>query len=244
MARRTRRPKVVWLPLDLDNRLATAPLPATTGADNALSIQILPVAGGIGQTTVDVIGVVRDNPQNAAGAGQTLSDYEGSAYRLRRIVGKIFVTTPQDQDEITGNAPSRFAVTCGFIILKCDQGGVPLAPFVNYNIQALDATRDPWIWRRTWCIMNLGIGDRDVQILNTGTSFPRSNMEYGSVMDGPHVDAKTARVVSDEERLYFVTSVTSLDGALLTEAQVLIFTDIRVLASMKTSSGNRRNASR
>lgn len=244
MARRTRRPKVVWLPIDIDNRLATAPAPATVGTDNALNIQGLPVPGGIGNTTVDVIPVVRDNPQNLAGGGQTLSDYEGSAYRLRRIVGKVFVSTAQDQQEIIDTAPSIFAVTCGFIVLKCDDGGVPLAAFPNYNVQALDAIRDPWIWRRTWIIKNIGTGDRDVQITNTGLSFPTNNCGYGSVMDGPHVDAKTARVVSDEERLFFVTSVTALNGALLTQSTVFIFTDLRVLVSMKPSSGNRRNASR
>lgn len=77
------------------------------------------------------------------------------------------------------------------------------------------------------------------------TVGPESNMEMGSVADGPHVDQKTARIVSSEERLFLTVSATVLTGSggeLVTSA--FVNTDLRVLASMRTSSGNRGNASR
>lgn len=248
MARRTRKPKVVWLPTSIDDRLGVAPAKATVGTQNANSIQILVVPGGTGSTVVDVIPVVRDEPRGQAlntTQSESLADVEGSAYRLRRIVGKIFVNPLQDQNLIATGAANEFLATCGFIVLRCDPGGVPLSAFPAYNIQAMDATADPWIWRRSWLLKNGGTADTDPLVGNKGAIAPISNQLYGSVSDGPHVDAKTARVIANEERLFFVTSITAINGSPGTNTAVVqVITDLRVLASLRKMAGNRRNASR
>lgn len=64
-------------------------------------------------------------------------------------------------------------------------------------------------------------------------------------MEGPHVDAKTARIVGPDQRLFLVVTNTIQGGSAaggVSSCEVI--TDLRVLASMRSSQGNRRNASR
>lgn len=247
MAKRFRRPQVVWLPPDINNRLGQAPVAATSGTNSALGIALIAAPGGVGQVAVTTLfPIVKDEPQNLTGLTETLSDFEGSAYRLRRIVGKIFVALRQTVANSTAATANNLLVTAGFIILRVDDGGQPMnssAP--TYDVQAIDQARDPWIWRRTWALTNIpnlpvAAGATDSIILGNP-----SNADAQSMVDGPHVDAKTARIVSDEERLFLVITAAAIDG---TEAQttngLFVTWDLRVLASMRKSSGNRRNASR
>lgn len=77
---------------------------------------------------------------------------------------------------------------------------------------------------------------------------PHNNFALGngSLYTGPHVDQKTARVVGPEERLFLdVTATVLFDGAgAATTTGFLIHSNLRVLGSMRTQLGNRRNASR
>lgn len=247
MARRTRRPTVVWLPLDINNRIG-AIAPATDGFQNGGFQQGI-TAPGVGGSGVAIWPVVKDEPQNITGVGQTLSDLEGSAYRLRRVVGKAFISPAQiPSSELSQNEATSWLVTLALIVLKVDfDGRQQAASNLAYDVQALDATRDPWIWRRSWLLTNT-IGQAGLDAAEPGSRpliYPSSNAEYGSAVDGPHIDAKTARVVSDEERLFFVASATRLDGNDQGADQVIaIFGEVRVLATMRKQSGNRRNASR
>lgn len=241
MAKKIRRQPVVWLPTDINNRLSRVP-PAvvTSGNETNHFLQVIVgPASAPGLQQVDLIPIVKDDPKNIAAAEQTLSDLEGSAYRLRRIVGKLHVAMAQSAN-VEPTETSTSIVTSGFIILKVDVVGAPLQTPDQYNPSSMDSVRDPWIWRRSWVLRNR------LNALSVALDFPPSNAAYGSVADGPHVDAKTARVVSDEERLFLVTSVTAIDGTggLLTSPSILIVGDLRVLASMRKSSGNRNNASR
>lgn len=199
------------------------------------------MSGPGGNIATSIAKIVIDQPASALPDG-SLSDFEGSAYRLRRIVGKLWVGVEVEQFT---TQPSLFVVTAGFIILRVDTSGNPLSSGNNYHPQILDSERDPWIWRRSWLLRNNIV--RDNAFTNFGgfnRDVPSFNGAYGSVADGPHVDAKTARIVSDEERLFLVVGFTTLDGAQETSGIVTWLADLRVLASMKTSSGNRRNASR
>jgi len=85
------------------------------------------------------------------------------------------------------------------------------------------------MWKRDW-ILNTGrtnVAD-SAQIANfasftenvnlSGTLFvsrhdgaPSTNIGYGSVMDGPHVDIKVNRRVRSDSRLWFIAAVRSLD---------------------------------
>jgi len=246
MARRTRRPAVVWLPNDRTNRLNLAPTVATNGITSAALVGAISVGANPVSTSVQIFPVVLDEPQGVALATSSLSDVEGSAYRLRRIVGKIFIQ-PDQTASIVANDPTSFYVTASFIILRVDNTGTALAPLATYDNQALDQIRDPHIWRRSWLLSNLaGVTALNIATVDTRISFfRRDTTEFGSVQDGGHIDAKTARVVSDEERLFLVVTAVPIDGnAQGRDSLLLVVADLRVLASMRKQSGNRRNASR
>jgi len=232
MRRRT-KPRVVWLPPTNANSLGAA---ATAG----YQIFVLDLAGVTGSFVVGEIPLTIDAQSDPLAPESSLADVENSGYRLRRIVGKIFVVCLQNVE----NTPASAIVTAGIIVRRAEES-------TGASLAALDTTGetsspgeirnygDPWIWRRSWLLAN-----------NTATGaptgqLPESNLEYGSAVDGPHVDQKTARIVSSEERLFLNVSATRSDGGageLVT--QFAVTTDLRVLASMRTSSGNRRNASR
>lgn len=253
MAGRTRRrPKVVWLPIDITNRMREAG-PAPLGSASAgfqIGLVVSPTSPSLGGGGQTLLPVVKDEPQIITGLTETLSDLEGSAYRLRRIVGKIFVQPAQISTLQNANNATSWMVTAGFIILRVDVNGAPMAGNANeYDPQSLDSTRDPWIWRRSWAVSD----QQQIASLNAASPdakqliYPSSNINGygGGVLDGPHVDAKTARVVADEERLFLVFGAVALDGSSQGDDSVInIFGEVRVLASMRTQSGNRRNASR
>jgi hypothetical protein len=228
--RRRIKPKVTWLPRD----------PAFTrdfGNTDTNIIQLdftlnSPIAG---EFITGVVPVVSDATPLVDGPGNnTLSDIENSGYRLRRIVGKCFVARQANQ------GPTNVAIIAGggFIVLRTAENGDPLninAPN-SYSPFALRNDDSPWIWRRDWMLS--GIDDTN------GFSFPRSNAFYGSVADGPHIDQKTARIIGHDERLFFVASVMNVGSSNESITNVDFTLSLRVLASMRTSLGNRRNASR
>lgn len=84
----------------------------------------------------------------------------------------------------------------------------------------------------------------DIQFRN----IPTENNGLGALagMDGPHVDVKCARIIGPEERLFLNVQSTILAAS--TDPQITtitrVFADLRVLVTVKSSVGNRRNASR
>lgn len=247
MAKR-RGPRVVWLPVSRENRI-NATGAATSGLQNAGFAVALDVPTPDTPDGVTLaIPVVADNPQNLALTGNvtTLSDIENSGYRLRRIVGKIVVQVAQVTEATLWK---HCQITCGFIILRVGPDGQPLT-FAStpdaYSVASIDSNSDPWIWRRSFWLGN------NAAIISAGVSgenfafWPETNLTAGSALDGPHVDQKTARIIGPEERLFFVATGVGLDSVAQQTLvnTVRIFGDIRVLASMRTTSGNRRNASR
>lgn len=261
MARRIRkRPGVIWLPITTENRLIVGG--ATSGdAPSFGSYAVVipaPQTPGTPQVT-GVFPVVADQPQNLASLTTSLADAEGSAYRLRRIVGKVFVEldlTPLQA--VNDGSATGYLVTVGFIILEVE----PTLAFLpksstadDYNVANLDNNRDPWIWRRSWMVgVDFpGFLTTPQQTALPGTSQPpfsvMSSNNFrgpGSVMDGPHIDAKTARVVKDNQRLSMVITATPLNGngAGATAGTIVVTTDLRVLGSLRKQSGNRHNAAR
>lgn len=234
--RRKTKPRVAWLPhTNANTILFSAPHPA--GSSNVIEFVIAASGAAKGNVVTGIVPIVIDAAQNPGVATTSLADIEDSGYRLRRIVGKCFVSVVQDNQNAGG--PGLLLVAAAFIILRVDASGAPLqASFLQYDLFDIENDDNPWIWRREW-------------ILQDGTSnvivdFPHTNAEYGSNADGPHIDQKTARIIMSDERLFLVASVMNLTA----EAQVGGQTDVifnvttRVLASMKTTLGNRRNASR
>lgn len=253
--RKRRKAKVIWLPSDLKNRLASAPAVATSDDSTQTIIAVIPFNPfGITPTSIE-IPIVKDFSSPAAGlTGFTvdpqasLADIEQSGYRLRRIVGKLGFSVQQANAAAAGDV-SIAHITAGFIIRRVNSdSGLSLAEEVNPDTECSTVSfkniMDPWIWRRSW---DLADGTAAAIALDPNVAaFPRSNYQYGAgIFDGPHVDAKTARVVGPEERLVLDVTVEGVNG----NAQgglgaVLLLGDLRVLGSMRSSSGNRRNASR
>lgn len=236
MARRTKRPRVVWLP---PTNLTSVGQRAQIGFQTFF----VDAVGATGASAVGEIPLVIDDaPDIATLAPLSLSDVENSGYRLRRVVGKIWCGVDQDADVNSGRIG---IVTAGLIIRKVD----PTTQISNaFNVGEnavspafIESWSDPWIWRRSWLLYN------NANPSAADGEGPVTNIEYGSVMDGPHVDAKTARIVGPEERLFLDVSVVVLvDGAEPVDRPISVrcTTDLRALASMRVTSGNRRNASR
>lgn len=244
---RRRKPRVVWLPPTNVNAI---------GVNKTAGYQIfaVDVAGATGDFSVGEIPLVIDaEDDDPLDPGTiTLSDIENSGYRLRRIVGKIFCF--QKQQGLPGTAPREVIVTAGLIIRRTDpETGTSLA-FTNSNAAELTSpgeTRnfsDPWIWRRTWVLSDPSSKAANDTFPDNATSNIGPAGPCSGNLDGPHVDQKTARLVGPEERLFLNVSATVLNpGDGLVQgiiATTLVVTDLRVLASMKTSTGNRGNASR
>lgn len=239
--RKRNRPRVVWFPPT--NLNSIDPTTNISGIQ-AFRVDASPASG---PSTGEIPLVIDGEGQDPLDPAATLSDINNSGYRLRRIVGKIFCLTDQPDDA----APIFIVCTAAIIIRRIDPTtGVSLA-LTNPNSAELVSTQhienypDPWIWRRTWLLSNNNSPTRTP----TGTpEFGETNFSHGpAVADGPHVDQKTARVIGPEERLFL--NVTCQPSSVLNAQDeipisTLIITDLRILASMRTSVGNRRNASR
>lgn len=246
---RRRKPRVVWIPTT----------PEFSVDATGLSSWNFAFVQGLNTTAADTVAlevpVVLDGTQSdPLDATSSLSDIENSGYRLRRIVGKIWVsvsTEPADTFATIG-------ITAGFIIRRVDPGtGGSLAGAIsqaNVNPATIQNSMDPWIWRRSW-LVNTGptfasqiTGQPTADQASRIQARMPSNNERGlSALDGPHIDQKTARIIGPEERLFLDVSATTLVVAGVfgdSNAQLSVLYETRVLGSMRTSSGNRRNASR
>lgn len=255
--RRRNKPRVAWLPPTTSNIIGGLGVNEST-VYRSFNLDLAP-GSTLGSTVAGEVSVVADGGENLTDAALSLADIVNQGYRLRRIVGKIFAT--QIQEGVTGEDTHAALqiLTCGFIIRTADpQTGVSLAAFSGQVRQfgpgQLENTTDPWIWRRSWIIGNpsafipgttpLG----DVPSANYGPGGPCSGN-----LDGPHIDQKTARIIGPEQRLFFGAELTLIQNNLGIAGQaapleetstVNIVLDLRILGSMRTTTGNRRNASR
>jgi len=236
--RRSSKPRVVWLPPTNLNSIDNVTI---SSGIQAIRVDVSPAnPTATGEIPVVIDGTSTDPLDPAA----SLSDIENNGYRLRRIVGKIWVRMDQVDD-----ASTLFAiVTAGLIVRKAEQSTGQSYAELTGSDELIGPSQirnygDPWIWRRSWLVGNNLSPNKTEQ----SPLFPETN-EFFSALDGPHVDQKTARLVSAEERLFLDVQVRSNHAGDAPPDEIpvstLILTDLRVLASMRTSSGNRRNASR
>jgi len=251
--RRRSKPRVVWLP-------GTNTFSYATLNDSSWSIASV-VISGIGATasgdpaSVIEVPVVQDGVQSdPLGATSSLADIENSGYRLRRIVGKLYCFIAQTQEL---EAEDIWGVTAGFIVRRVDPatGGslAAIADLSSIDPANIRSNGDPWIWQRSWLLSNYltpqGIGvsaatDGVASFLNHSAGGANYGRLYpGGNAEGPHVDQKTARIVGPEERLFLNVSASPLLTSSITTSLVIIY-NFRVLASMRSNIGNRRNASR
>lgn len=235
---RRRKPTVAWLPL------------LGQGANSGDSFITSSIGVNTSTIATTIHSLLPDYPAESVQNVQveSLADYQASGYRLHRVVGKFFACMDQRQSVDQTIYPAWALLAAGLMVLRVDAtNGAPLqaATPLNYSPLNRDNTRDPWIWRRSWLLSdsfaNIGAN------IDIGTQeFPRTNAEYGSAWDGPHIDQKTNRRVSAEERLFLIVStVWPNNGVQPTQAgQIRYVYEARYLSSPMRVMGNRRNASR
>lgn len=247
--RRRRKPTVFWTP-----NFNASNSGFTEGRTCNLAGSIVVAANGgiaVGSVSTEIFGLTTDVGPEVENV-TTMGSYESGAWRLRRIVGKLFCYMRQGAGvEGDTDTPSAF-VSAGFIVLRTDENGAPLkagtpnhySPLVHPN------ERDPWIWQRSWILNNgLARGLGTAPLTNAGADFqdgPWSNYELGTgVADGPNLNQKTNRRISEQERLFFVISTQCpTTGTYDQDGQVAFLLQYRLLGSPLRVLGNRRNASR
>lgn len=182
-------------------------------------------------------------PDQTASAQSTLRDFtEGQDWFLKRIVGKLFVDQQQAPpgDEGATNWKNIFFAAAFFVARAHEENpNVPDLDSDEFDPIGSQNVRQPWIWRRTWMLGN------NTGIDNTTESeffFPQGNWQYGSALDGPHIDAKTARRIRREERLWFtcrsVGFINTLSDPRTVDEPVFqtFVLDYRILGAMRKST--------
>lgn len=256
--KRRRRPRVTWFP-QLGIATSSSGTPNTiTGIGGSIAAQ-----PNSDVETVQIQPLTFDAPVETnspdVGASVPLSYFIGNEYFLRRVVGKFYCCRSVDYNgELAG--PDVVHIAMGLFVARAGSelesggsdfpidGATAAGRTANYNPLSPDQTREPWIWRRQWL---LGSGVLQGAYLSQqtgfgpGINFPSSNVGgYGSVLDGPHCDAKTRRRVSSDDRLWCAVAVASptlwSNGAGGGTADVKYYFDYRILGSLRKAH-NRGN---
>lgn len=202
----------------------------------------------------------------------TLSDLQGSSWRLRRAVGKIhaaFFPGRVEDNTLIGLNTAVPACKLGIGLMVRKVQGQASNTSGNVGVLDRDDATDPWIWRRTWLlgqdatvcknaffpgiltsldpVILAPIGGVVTKEQYAFSMFPQTNARYGSVMDGPHVDAKTNRIIGPDERLFlhFATKALPIQPqpTYQDNSSVIGTFDLRLLGHIMRTT-NRRHASR
>lgn len=202
-----------------------------------------------------------DTPRegDALVAGEdSLADIVGSDYVLQRIVGKIFAYRLSEIAETGRDTNPAVLFSCGFFVARANDdasGGGDQFPIgsatqteitSNYSPLDIDTMREPWIWRRTWLLGSAGQGQQfNSQIGGVASDVPATRPEvwtspasttlYGSVADGPHIDSRVKRRVTQDNRLWFIVSATPfpLESSPVGLLQVKGYLDYRIFGSLR-----------
>lgn len=209
-----------------------------TGVDGTITV---PLTAGI-QTKIHVLTL--DSPNEGQSDEKTLADTLGSEYLLRRIVGKFHAYSFGVE-----TSPVYTLVAAAFCVARAQPGaqsfyplgadGNDIAPNFTAAQQSFspleqETQREPWIWRRTWILRN----SQALTAAGEDAGFPASTAGYGSVADGPHVDAKTLRKVQQDDRLYFVVSAVTWpisQSASASQGFIVYHLDYRLFGTLRKS---------
>lgn len=228
--RRKRRSRGTWFPT-LGANLSIGGL---TFAPNGIRFAFGPgIAPGL---NLSISQLTFDQPVEPIGVAATntihLQDVIGNEWFLKRIVGKYtcwLVADPANDPALLQAPP--VGVALGFFVARADSnnenepnGFSALSAddaYAQYSPWSQQTMREPWIFRRTWL---LGGNTNGTQYQNVGgTNFvfpstvnvglPMANWMYGSTLDGPHLDIRTKRRISNDDRLWAAVGLeTSLFG--------------------------------
>lgn len=238
MAYRRRRPRGTWFPtlgtqLDAENAFAS-------GFGFGLTVSATDIVTFVCPITTD-FPVEGDDITSTT----HMSEVIANEYFLDRIVGKLFLQhRPGVEIDTPTTAP--VLVAAGFFVARADDtnpqnpvgAGTAAELRDNYSPADWDTIREPWIWRRAW-ILGANQGSTISGIPNSLASFPAANWQYGSVLDGPHIDAKTKRRVGQDDRLFFAVSAHFMPqfgvGDFLTPPLVQGWLDYRLHGMLRKS---------
>lgn len=252
--RRRRRFKGTWLP-----NLGSTSETVNSASTRQMAVDI-PTSG---DAAIGVTPIVFDAPEEAEFEPSSLGmgNLLGNEYALRRIVGKCFINF---RDTFIGGDPSGFCgaavVTSGFFVARAgDENDTDNVDFPiggqaslqnNYRPAGLNTIREPWIWRRQWILGNPGLAlwsyegpDQVIPLTSQAASFPWSTAQAGSVLDGPHIDAKTRRNVTSDDRLWWAVEVRTFPfGTTFANGAPFVFAhlDYRVFGQLRRAK-NRGN---
>lgn len=189
------------------------------------STQTLVVEGN-GDATIEATALIAsglDDQPNTVGALATetftLNDaVNGTGYFVKRIVGQLIATVdPVDNSDIITNLGASILLLSGIAVLDTDELGQPnnLSKY-QYFADEWGATMQRWVWQRLWKLNVNGNRTWDSQypttVSLTYNTFPASNIAYGDVRSGPHLDVKTKCLVRPDQRLFMVHQTRLLGG--------------------------------
>lgn len=251
--RRRRRTRGTWFPTI--GTAINSQIPDEVLNGRAFNIPVQSDANG-GVINTIITPLTFDRPFEGDTANQaldSLSDIVGSEYVLQRIVGKLFIERQGNLDQTTDQDPAVL-VGAGFFVARANDAdvgggdGTPIGSATqperrdNYSPLEADVIRDPWIWRRVW-VLGSSIWPPQTTLVNDGRSarnYPPSTAHYGSVADGPHIDAKSKRRVGQDDRLWFAVSTTTYPPGAVNPAvdqTVRGYLDYRIYGSLRKPRG-------
>lgn len=238
-------------------------LDAVIGTTGLLPVQS---TGGIWAEAFPVTFDVTQSPfaQQYNAEHFTLHDIvAGQEWKLLRVVGKVhagFASGVGGSDP-TYIGPPAAEFAAALIVGRTNEEGQLEMDLNEHNPLEMEGADDPWIWRRKWILGNASYVNNannpfvqssiEWMQWNIGTKgYPFCTSGYGSVADGPHVDQKTRRRISREERLFWVLASRMWDPAglmtseLNTPGTIFYNIDNRFVGRLSSRMGNRNNASR
>lgn len=256
---RKRRTRGTWLPVigtNIGESTSTA-----AGRAFALNVGGAPINGtGIITAITPLTFDVPIEGDSAVLGDSSLADIIGSEYVLQRIVGKVFAERISGIDGNDDDPNPAVLFSAGFFVARAndDQVGggedTPIGSATeaertdNYSPLDADTSREPWIWRRTWILGAAGsipsvpFPAGTGPLINAVRNYPASTALYGSVADGPHIDSRVKRRVSQDNRLFFAVSSCTfpIDSEPVAPVPIIVsgFLDYRLFGSLRKARGS------
>lgn len=186
-------------------------------------------------------------------AGRTLNDVIGNEYIVERIVGNCYGGCISNDSGEGATALRAYILLAGIFVARADDNN-PNLPIGfthgNYHPGALDNTREPWMFRRTWLLQtkepNLSTNLVTTSNQTEARSFnqlPTWTVDYHGLMTGPFFDVRSKRRIRTDERLWLVTSIIGQpmgNEAKSGIATFLTIYDMRILGALRRAQ-NRSN---
>lgn len=248
-----RKRKYTWMP-----SLGLVPAGATNYRDVSFDLLLTPelakstkpsqasVSLQVGPLVPDV---TQQYSTSGADAGTSLRDLaEGQDWLCKRIVGKIPLWANGGTFANANAQWTRCIVTFGIFVARAEDDAPGNVDLDDDEVDPanLDNIRNPWMFRRTWVLLNPGAGENATYKPVVGASGVNNDNQSWSGEAGPHVDIRVARRIRKEERLWYAASIKGADvgvslvtGTRASQMEVLGKPDFRFLGAMR--KGNNKS---